>query len=241
MSSSLNLIASAGANGCGTTATSGIADSASNGEPFAGNSACRRLAARSLVWIDDPGIGYLRLRGAPPYDESYFEKYRGYAFSEMGRRLNDARLALVARFWEGPLCDVGIGCGQFVWSRPLTRGYDVNPAGIAWLRDRGLWCDPYETEVRAATFWDSLEHIPDPAPLLANVRDFAFVAIPIFRDLDHVRTSKHFRPDEHAWYFTEPGFVSFMAEHGFRLLDVSDDETRIGREDIMTFAFERYR
>jgi hypothetical protein len=213
----------------------------SSGRLFGGNAACRALAARSLVWVADPGFGYLQLAGAQPYDESYFAKYEGYAETEIGRRLNAARLALVARHWDGPLVDVGIGCGQFVASRPLALGYDVNPAGIAWLNGRDLWCDPYAQEVRAACFWDSLEHIADPAPLLANIRDIAFVALPIFRDMPHALGSKHFRPDEHAWYFTERGFVAFMDAHGFRLVEVTDDETRIGREDILSFVFRRDR
>ena len=213
----------------------------SSGRLFGGNAACRSLAARSLVWVADPGIGYLPLDGAQPYDESYFAKYAGYAETDVGRRLNAARMALVARHWDGPLVDVGIGCGQFVAARPMTQGYDVNPAGIAWLNERDLWCDPYAQDVRAACFWDSLEHITDPAPLLANVRDKAFVALPIFRDMQHALGSKHFRPDEHCWYFTERGFVAFMDAHGFRLVEVTDDEMRIGREDILSFAFERAR
>ena len=64
-----------------------------------------------------------------------------------------------------------------------------------------------------------------------------FVSIPVFKDMPHVLRSKHFRPDEHYWYFTGLGFVLYMLRHGFHLIAVDDFETRIGREDIMSFAF----
>lgn len=188
--------------------------------------------------MQDHGVGYLPVRAAP-YDGAYFEKYRGYSETDFGRRLNDARLAFVWRYWHGPLVDVGIGCGQFVASHPTAAGFDVNPAGIEWLRERGRFLDPYVDPVDVATFWDSLEHIADPAPLLANVRRFVFVSLPIFDDLAHVLRSKHFRPDEHCWYFTAPGFVAFMAAHGFRCLERNRIESELGREDIDSFAFER--
>jgi len=39
-------------------------------------------------------------------------------------------------------------------------------------------------------------------------RDFLFqtvAALPIFEGLQDVLRSKHFKPGEHVWYFTEPG------------------------------------
>lgn len=159
----------------------------------------------------------------------------------MGARLTAFRAEFVARHWRGPLLDVGIGCGQFVQSRPLTSGYDVNPAGIAWLLDRGLFVDPYRTMVQAAAFWDSLEHIANPAPLLARVTDFVFVSIPIFQDLAHVLRSKHYKPDEHFLYATDRGFRAFMDAHGWRCVDSDDTETTLGREDIRSYAFVRVR
>lgn len=194
-----------------------------------------------MTWIDDPGIGYLPLTGAQPYDATYFEKYLGYAQTDLGRALNEARLALVARHWTGSIVDIGIGCGQFVESRPATWGYDVNPAGVEWLRARSLYLNPYRYDTRAITCWDSLEHIADPTPLLAGVREMVFVAVPIFRNLAHVRASKHFRPDEHCWYFTRRGLIEFMGAHAFTCVEENDDETRLGREDIRSFAFRRAR
>ncbi|MXF29030.1 hypothetical protein FQ043_24860, partial [Escherichia coli] len=78
-----------------------------------------------------------------PYDAAYFARYQQMAATPMGQALTRARIQLVARHWSGPVLDVGIGAGQFVEARPQTQGYDVNPAGIAWLKQRGAWRDLY--------------------------------------------------------------------------------------------------
>jgi hypothetical protein len=177
---------------------------------------------------------------ANPYDKAYFQKYEGYAQTLTGMALNDARRHLVARHWnKTELLDVGVGSGQFVASRPGTLGFDVNPVAIAWLQDRGSYLDPYHCPVMAACFWDSLEHIADPSALLANVAQRVFVSLPVFHGLDHVLTSKHYRPDEHCWYFTRRGFITFMAAHGWSLLEENNMEMIVGREDIHSFAFRR--
>jgi hypothetical protein len=89
------------------------------------------------------------------------------------------------------------------------------------------------------TLWDVLEHIPDYRPLLANVRQWLFVSLPIFRDAEHVLRSKHFRTDEHCWHFSRNGLVYAMKLCGFALVSESSFETDLGREDIGSFAFRR--
>ena len=56
-----------------------------------------------------------------------------------------------------------------------------------------------------------------------------------------IRDSKHYRPGEHLYYFTELGFAQWMARHGFELLEVSNFETKAGRDSILSFAFRRHR
>lgn len=204
----------------------------------------RQWASDGLVWLPERGMGFYPVR-EQPYDAAYFAKYQGYAATDMGRALTEARIDFVARHFKGELVDIGIGCGDFVAARALRRecgftfGYDVNPAGVEWLQRYGCWLDPYRKAVAAATFWDSLEHIADPAPILANIDRFVFVSLPIFTDCAHVLRSKHFRKDEHCWYWTRDGFTAWMAEQGWRLIEQNRMETDLGREDIETFAFER--
>jgi hypothetical protein len=99
--------------------------------------------------------------------------------------------------------------------------------------------DPRYCEFPAASFWDSLEHINNPDQILQYITDYVFVSMPIYENAEHVLRSKHFRKDEHCLYFTKDGFVNWMAGKGFDLLEISDFESRLGREDILSFAFKR--
>lgn len=192
-----------------------------------------------LVYYPESGYGFYPVKSDGVYDESYFEKYKAYTDTPMGRALNQARLDLVARHYAGPVVDIGIGCGDFVAAYDGAFGYDVNPAGIKWLKDNCLWADPYTAKVTAVTCWDSLEHIANPAILLNQVLGWVFVSIPIFENCEHILRSKHFRKDEHYLYFTHPGFVKYMAKHGFEMVEYNAMESFLGREDIGSYAFRR--
>jgi hypothetical protein len=202
------------------------------------------LASDCLTWWPEIGIGYYPVAGSP-YDQEYFDRFARQAEDAIGKRLMQSREEFVRKHYAGLLVDVGIGCGAFIKLRnalagaAVTTGFDINPAGIYWLKSRGLWLDPYQERVRAITLWDVLEHIRDFRPLLANVESHVFVAIPIFTDAHHVLRSKHYRKDEHFWFFTRDGLVNVMGGLGFRLIDESNMETDAGREDIGAFAFER--
>lgn len=205
-----------------------------------------KLSPETLVWLPEVGIGYYPVT-AQPYDDAYFERYQQQDQSEIGDRLNRARVDLVKKYTQGDelLCDVGIGGGRFVSDmraaepKMRIRGTDVNPRAIEWLTERGIWHEPCEQAVDCLTFWDSLEHINDPSEILAAARRLVFVSIPIFRDCEHILRSKHFRKDEHAWYYTAEGFRTFMGEHGFLLMESNTMEQDAGREDIGTFVFRR--
>lgn len=208
--------------------------------PVASTPLFDRLAANRLNWLPDLGIGYYDVQHPyAPYDAGYFAKYLSYRDTPLGRKLTQARVELVERHWAGPLVDVGIGCGAFVEARPQTYGFDVNPVGVQWLREKQLWRDPYRTPVEAVSLWDVLEHIPDFDRLLACVRARVFVSMPVYGGPCEVLASKHFRPDEHCWYFTSFGFLTVMRSLGWRLLEHNETETRLGREGIASFAFAR--
>jgi hypothetical protein len=136
--------------------------------------------------------------------------------------------------------DLGIGCGHFVEARgENTFGYDVNEAGIKWLLDRKRWWDPWAKDPENLTCWDSLEHLTRPHELISRVKSHVFVSAPIFRDRSHVLASKHFKPDEHCWYWTEAGLIRWMRDLGFGLCEKNRVESDLGREDIGTFVFVR--
>jgi len=196
------------------------------------------LRARALQWLPELGVGWFPVE-AQPYDAAYWERYRALDRTPAGDQLTDMRVDLVAQHWAGELVDVGIGGGRFMQQRPFTLGFDVNPAAVAWLQALGAWRDPSAAPVDALSFWDSLEHIHDPAPLLRNVRRYVFTSLPIFDGPEHVLRSRHYRRDEHCWYFTRTGIERFMAGFGFDLLHADEREQAAGREDIGSFVFKR--
>lgn len=187
-----------------------------------------------MIWLD--GIGWLpaqRLR------VDFFDEYKRLEDSPIAAALNAARVGLVNRYSSGDVLDVGIGAGMFIRSLGLDRawGADVDRNGIAWLRKAGrLWTGQ---PVESVTFWDSLEHIPDPTGYLAAAVEFVFVSCPVFDSKDSAMRSKHYKPGEHLWYFTPEGLGRMMRRHGFHMIEQNDMEVRIGRQEIGTFAFQR--
>ena len=64
--------------------------------------------------------------------------------------------------------------------------------------------------------------------------------MPIFRDLPDLLASKHFKPNEHIYYFTRQGLIDFFEHFGFVcLLTDRFETTSFGREGIESFAFLR--
>lgn len=188
------------------------------------------------------GVAYQADRGhIVNYDEAYYSKCASYEGQAIAQRINAGRMRLVAEhFGAARAVDIGIGSGEFVRARPNTFGRDVNPVAMEWLKRCDLWAERLD-EFGAFTFWDVLEHVPDPGVYLDRVRlhGYVFASLPIFASLDEIRASKHYRPGEHLQYFTADGFVAWMQAHGFLLLEQSDFETSAGREAIGSFAFTR--
>jgi hypothetical protein len=152
------------------------------------------------------------------YTGDYFAKYQLMDETPMGEALTDARVLLVDDHYQGEdIIDIGIGGGKFVILM-MCSGFDVNPSAVRWLKDQGLYRDPYEKKVEVLTFWDSM---------------------PIYENEAHCRSSKHFKPGEHLHYWTHSGLVDWFAQQGFILMAHNDEESRIGREGIKSYAFKR--
>ncbi len=174
------------------------------------------------------------------YDDEYYNKCVSYEGKAVAQKINAGRIAFVQKhFGDGLAVDVGIGSGEFIKNRPNTYGQDINPVAIEWLKRNDLWAR-YLSDFEALTFWDVIEHVPTPADYFGKVSDgaYLFTSLPIFEDLSQIRASKHYRPGEHLYYFTEPGFVCWMGMHGFQLLERQTFEMDAGRENIYSFAFE---
>lgn len=176
------------------------------------------------------------------YGEEYFEKCRGYEGQEIAEKINAGRIEFVSKhLGTGRVCDIGVGSGEFVRRRENTYGFDVNPTAVQWLKDSGRFAKDIE-HFGAFTFWDVLEHVPTPEDYLKHVylHSFVFMSMPMMESLDRIRESKHYRPGEHLYYFTERGLIEWMGWHGFRCLEVANFETEAGRDSIGSFAFKRF-
>jgi hypothetical protein len=175
------------------------------------------------------------------YPAAYFEAFDVISRNKRGERLNESRVEFVESWWDGGLLDVGIGSGAFIMERGMekTKGYDVADSPRAWLKEKGLWRDPFDATVRAVTLWDSLEHMNNPKALIARVTHCLFISTPIYENAEVVLRSRHFKPREHLWYFTEWGLIGWLKEQGWELLERSRLEERFGRDSVGSYVFAR--
>lgn len=200
-----------------------------------------------LMLCPTQGIAYQRemQRYRVAYDEAYYQKCAGYEGSDIELALTAGRVDLVNRHVgaERHVIDIGIGSGAFVKARPWTWGTDINPRAVEWLKEQDLWAED-ASKFTAFTMWDVIEHLEDPQHYLRAIPEngWLFCSLPIFPnvcagEVDYIRESKHYRPGEHLYYFSERGFLNWMAQRRFRLVERSEHETEAGREAIGAYAF----
>jgi len=180
-----------------------------------------------------------------PYGRTYTERYEAYEGTTMCYELNKFRVDLVNKWTHGPVLDVGCAAGTFVRRRNVegypTFGWDVKPTAACEILGANRVFSPYLGPVASISFWDVLEHIKDPSIVLESAMRYVFATIPVYTGLEHARDSKHFWPEEHYHYWTEQSFHLYMRTQGFELLEKTDQENVIGREEVMTYVFERIR
>jgi len=200
---------------------------------------------KELVYFDG-GIAVQKDRTQSiEYDKDYFEKYTSYEGTPIAIVLNESRVSITQKYCKKALLDIGIGSGEFIKSSSRkVYGFDINPLGVEWLKSRDLYVNPYESvpeDLGGWTFWDSLEHFAEPQDILTQIpaNHYVFISIPVFHDVLLVKEWKHYRPNEHYYYFSFRGVVNYMKHSGFKLIDHNDEEIVAGRQDILTFVFQR--
>ncbi len=202
-----------------------------------------KINEENLRWYEELGFGYLNVTvpAMDVYNEDYWKKYRGYSTTDMALNLTLARVNHVQMFTgfsDEVVVDVGIGAGDFVLKMDCF-GSDINPYAIDWLKREKRWFDFDVQSCDVMTMFDVIEHIHDPEVLLNKCKQWCFISTPIYEDVKHVLRSKHYRPDEHCWYFTSYGIRNFMAWYGFECIHEDQRESDLGREGIGSFAFRR--
>ena len=175
-----------------------------------------------------------------PYDQEYFDKYIRYEGTDIADAINAGRIYFCGRQKGKMVLDIGIGSGEFIKRRKRTWGYDINKAGVKWLKQQGLYTKNFN-DFDMITMWDVIEHCPSPEWYFNKFKKGMklLTSIPIFKDLEKIRESRHYRPDEHYYYFTREGFIDYMSLYGFSLIEEADFEIGAGREEIYSFCFKK--
>ncbi len=192
------------------------------------------------------GLAYQNdMKQSISYDNNYFEHYVVLEDTEISKRINAVRTSITEKHVKC-LIDVGIGSGEFIKkSQCKTYGFDINQKGITWLKERNKFVDIYNEaipkDVQGWTFWDCLEHVPEHSKIfnLLQKDQYLFLSLPYFENLDKIRESKHYKPNEHYYYFTQHGLIDYMKDCGFELVEYNCNETKAGRSNIIACCFKK--
>jgi len=197
-----------------------------------------------LMFCTNVDIAYQKdMSKSVSYDKDYYENYVNLEGTKIAKALNAARIAITEKYCGyKDILDIGVGSGEFIKSsRNVVYGYDINPYGIKWLKDNYRYIDPWEhipAYIKGITLWDTLEHMTEPSKFLDLVPKgtHVFISMPMFESLKSIRDNKHFKPNEHYYYYTPAGFRHFVMDAGFEVLEQNNQETMAGRSGIETFA-----
>ena len=201
------------------------------------------------------------------YDQAYAQHYADLSGTPIERQLNASRLAIFHRWVKtgGRLVDFGCSVGDFL---ALARGHyqctglDCNTyaLSIALKKLNGaVHLDSYLDHHRGfdgATFFDVLEHLPDPTGTLIEVKSrlnsqgiivviFPNISAVPFGDHDALKVWKHFKPREHLCLFSVKGLRLMAEKAGFEIMQISNEESTIRpgnlHDDIMTVVLRAYK
>lgn len=197
---------------------------------------------RLFSWDSEKKIGFYPVMDSW-YDDLYFEASIQNSLSKIAKPLYEFRASIINKYASGKVLDFGTGCGAFLAYRKNTVGYDICPKSIDYLKKEKLFFDFYRNGldgIDGIAFFDVLEHIKNADSIFKRITSqHVFISLPLFRNKAHVLKSKHFKVNEHFWYFTLKSINSFIEKQGFEIIEERNDETIIGREDIFTFVIKR--
>jgi len=201
-----------------------------------------------LIFCTNVDIAYQKdMSKSVSYDKEYYENYVKREGTDIAVALNKARVGIVEKYcYNRDILDIGIGSGEFIRSCRHNKayGFDINPYGVVWLKDRYLYIDPWHHvpyHISGVTLWDTLEHMPKPTDFLDLMPEgmFVFLSMPMFTDIKNIRSSKHYKPNEHYYYYSVDGFAHYAKDADFEVLEHNNQETLAGRTGIETFVLRK--
>ena len=200
---------------------------------------------------DPRGFRQFDLTPRVTYDRAYLDA-RYAAIDDRVRALAARRVWVLSQFVPtgGELIDFGCGTGRVVEAATgkwASSGCDlVHPSPFTWL-SRGRLDWPGRWDV--ATFFDSLEHVPDPDVLMRELNPtWVMISVPWCHrpgDPAWFMRWKHRRPGEHLWHWGRESLDGFFASLGYRPVMHSsfEDEYRPNPDqpepNILTAIYKR--
>jgi hypothetical protein len=184
------------------------------------------------------------------YDTKYVQE-RYDTYGEKNLEISALRLGhLVGSigYIPGSILDVGYGNGAFLKQCkkiiPNCYGSDITgyplPEGVKFVEN---WV---KQPTHVITFFDVLEHLPDPY-ILKNVHaNYIVISLPWFHNLsdDWFRDWKHRRLNEHLWFFNPASMTRFATSIDCEVIDITNIEDVVRSsgnhlENIMTVVLRK--
>lgn len=173
--------------------------------------------------VNEDGVIFQKEKSLFNYDVEYIRKsYDSYGI--ITEHMSYLRLGYVIRSCDiklTTLLDVGYGNGSFlkVASKviPNCFGYEVNnypiPDGVQFVND---WMN---NSYDVITFFDVLEHFPDPYIIKNSKTKYIVISLPWchYNSDDWFYSWKHRRENEHLWFFNENSMKNFANSCGFTM------------------------
>lgn len=183
------------------------------------------------------------------YDIDYAQKYDAYG--TLNSDISHLRLGYVLGtlgYVPKSILDVGYGNGAFlkVCTSLIENCYGFDISGFPVPAGAHFSADWLNEQVDVATFFDSLEHFTDPYVIANCHAKYIIGSLPWFHNYsDEWFTQwKHYRPNEHLWYFNPYSLANFAHTIGYELINFSNVEDVVRKpvnddKNILSFAMRR--
>jgi len=195
------------------------------------------------------------------YNEDYAHLYVSYLSQDLGHKIVKHRVQELQKLtnlfgWESHRCStLDFGCATGIVVREARElGLDAwgyEPHAVFFNSHHALHVAPWiainpESIVSTpfvVSFYDALEHLERVDKWLQLFQPIRIVVtlpvVPLTMFSKDLPNWKHYKPDEHVWYFTDNGIHNFLAAHGYEVYEVEDFERKLGRLDALTVHARR--
>lgn len=172
------------------------------------------------------------------YDPMYFHK--SYCNNNyFSNDVRENRKKFVEKFDNLENC-FEYGCGPIPLDKKKLNGYyDPFVPEFSYFD-----IDKYKF-ANTLLIFDVLEHLIDLRNILRSIpfkqliTTIPIVPDEIFKDFSKLKTWKHYKPDEHIWYFTKLGFEEMIESCGWYIFEMTENCECPPRSDVFSYCLRR--